>query len=317
MKRKISIVGRNMALGVAGGFMHMRAFIQDIKKQFSPERDYVFGDLNDFICKYADDEHGKIVLNHIHALFILRTPEKFYFYVAGTNPKEGCYEQDTRCFGKVVAIGSGADALMQETDRLGNYNLQLTGAPKEQEKLEAAMTMNLSLISQLHKLDSITSRSLLEYWGGSYDIVYWCNSNGFKHLEEYTIVFWVYDLEKLDNPLGIHGVLKFERKEDFSLIYVFERGDFSIFGISDLEDSQPHEITISQDDIDFNSPRFVNLALVVQGDRVKNIYNFTNNYSIDDYGIVFIDFDEKKHLRININSEISAKFFEMIKRKEI
>lgn len=304
LRRKVFIINDNMAVGTSGSLVHMSAFIQDLKETFPHSSSVSLFDLNTFIEAYIDDNHGSIVLGNIHALILLKDNEQFVFYVAGDKAKQNCTEVDTKKFGKVISIGSGQVSFTKEAERLDRYHLQ-TPTMASNEPIHAAIGFNLSLISQLHQIDSLTGRTILEYWGGGYEIVFYdVNEGKFKHLEKYTIVFWNINLG-VSEGMTPYGVLHYDRCVEESIIYTHGQSGLNIFPVKDICDFSKRTITINTSDIDFNSEIITNLILVSREDKIVNIYNFYDRHNKEEPGAVFIDKSEGGELQVLCHSEIT------------
>jgi len=87
MQRKVFIINANMAAGVSGNVLHMRAFVDDLRSAFGMKPVFKFQDLHTFLQSYQSDDHGKIVLEHILALVLHRIDEKTGFVVVGAGAK--------------------------------------------------------------------------------------------------------------------------------------------------------------------------------------------------------------------------------------
>jgi len=171
-----------------------------------------------------------------------------------------------------------------------------------------ALIKNLCLLSQLHTIDSLTGRSLLEFWGGGYEVIYYDQVDGFRFLEEYTFVFWQLDVDDPVGRLAPRGVLRYERRQDCSLIFSYENEMFEVFAFVDIAERLPQTVTVPSGDINFNSNIFINLIITVRDSEAFNIYHFADRHNDDHVGTVFTEIQEDGRLRILTHSQ----FFEWV-----
>lgn len=226
---------------------------------------------------------------------------KTHFCVAGKQARSSCVEQKTTRFGSIVAIGSGASTLVEEVVRVDGYSLSLTHAIDD--PLYHAIINTLTLISQLHQIDTLTAKFLLEYWGGAFELIYH-DGNELRFLDEYTIFFWHLDVTAESQQLDPLGVRKYQRGDEHSLVYCNQSGQFSFFGAADIDAGAVDPVTIDIRKVGFNSEIMINLVLATRNQRVQNIYNFMDKHVENYPGAVFIEVDEKANLSIFIQSKL-------------
>ena len=104
-------------------------------------------------------------------------------------------ETDSKNLGKVLATGCGAQDLQAAIRRIDGYAFSGRGSTADWSQSYEAISRNLCLIAQLHKMDEATSQMLLTYWGGGYEVIFREIGNGLTYINDYTIFFWTLDLD--------------------------------------------------------------------------------------------------------------------------
>ena len=137
---------------------------------------------------------------------------------------------------------------------------------------------NLSLIARLHKIDELTGQMLLTYWGGGYEVIYRQVGGGLTYLNEYTILFWTLDLNDRKAEYQPEGFIKYERRDDFSILISHRQGMFNLQGMVDV--GLPRRpISIEKPDREyFNSDIHMNVVCTRSGNRVTGMYYFCHRY---------------------------------------
>lgn len=303
IKRKVFIINDHIAVGISGTLVHMRAFIKDLKEKFHTMSSNSFSEIHEFINIYSNNEHGRNVLQNIHALILLNTSEKTYFFVAGEKAKKNCSEKFSNLFGESIAIGSGQKTVLDEIERVGNYQIiGLKGDPIYQ-----ALVKNLTVLSQIHQIDSLSGKSLIEYWGGGYEMIYLNRNRKFQYLNEYTMTYWTIDLDEEESTIEPFSILRYERNEQYSVIFTHEYGKSRIFGCTDITERSPVKI---EGKVNFNSGIFINTVLATRNGKVINMFTFADKHEENYIGTVFTEINHDNNLvmlmQSNKQQEISA-----------
>ena len=141
---------------------------------------------------------------------------------------------ESKNLGSVVATGCGADGLQTAVRRIDAYEFSGSGSQEEWSVSHEAVSRNLTLIAQLHKVDELTSQMLLTYWGGGYEVIYRKVGDGLTYLDDYTIFFWTLDLDDDNAGYQPEGILKYERRDDYSILLTYRQGVFDLKGMIDV-----------------------------------------------------------------------------------
>ena len=306
LARKTALINSNLAIVMSGGIVHMRAFREDVQEHFRIRLDCTPADVELFLQQYKSDSHGKIVLNHIDALLLsthrINETQHIYHLLTSGIDIPGLVEMDSKNLGKVLAIGCGAEGLRTAIHTIDAYEFGGSGATEDWSLSYEAISRNLALIAQLHKMDELTSQMLLTYWGGGYEVIYRKVGNGLTYLKDYTILFWTLDLE--DNNAGYQpeGFVKYERRDDFSLLTSYRQGIFNLQGMMDV--GMPREpISIDRPDREYlNSDVHMNVVCTLSGNRMTGMYHFCHRYKRGDSNpsMIFLRKDNRAEVLIPV-----------------
>ena len=182
------------------------------------------------------------------------------------------------------------------------------------DSVYATLARHLGLIAQLHQIDSLTGRSLLEYWGGGYEIIYKDKDGKYRYLDDYTMVFWAADLDNPRADLQPLGLVRHERQSDLSLLYVYENERFDVFICQDITEDETKELELKWSEISFNSGIFVNNVLAHRDGRVVNLLNWIDRHEDGYTGSISTEIREDRRLEIRIRSGLDKKIIDMVRR---
>ena len=263
-------------------------------------------DVELFLQQYKRDSHGKIVLNHISALLLstYRINEKQHIYHLLTSHTDmpDLVESDSKNLGKVLATGCGAQDLQDAIRGIDGYAFSGSGSTADWSLSYEAISRNLCLIAQLHKMDEATSQMLLTYWGGGYEVIFRETGNGLTYIDDYTIFFWTLDLDDENAEYRPEGFLKYQRRDDSSILISYCQGIFNLQGMVDV--GMPRtSISIEKPDREFlNSDIHMNLVCAHIGDRITGMYHFCHRYKPGESNLsmVFLREDGKTELMIPV-----------------
>ena len=283
LARKTALINSNLAIAMSGSVLHMRVFREDVRAHFRDCTDCRPGDAEQFLQQYRRDPDGSIVLNHIRAFLLSTCPisEDLYIYCLLPSHADttGLAEADSRNLGKVLATGCGAQDLLAAVRTIDGYKLDHSGPPGDRSPREEAIGWNLCLIAQLHKLDEATGQMLLAYWGGGYEVIYREAGNGLTYLRDYTIFFWTLDLDDEDAVYRPDGILKYQRRDDASILLSYRQGVFNLQGMVDVGMPSPRNSFLKRDREFLNSDVHMNLVCTHVGNEITGMYHFFHRYN--------------------------------------
>ena len=312
MKRKLFLINRRMAIGISGTVIYMAKFVEDLQDRFAGQHKFTFSDIQSYLNDYDKD-----IIDNILAIILFRIGKTSQFAVVGDRSGDALVEREFSQFGRVLAVGSGNATVVSEIERMERYETHTIGH-WIQDRIYLSLVLQLSLISQIHRIDNISGRSLLEYWGGAFEIIYLNEQGYYQFLENHTIVHWHMDLDDPGSGFSPLGVVKQEYRDGLLIIHLYEKGQFRAFGVRDVTGNPcvPNDMTMSIDDLDFNSDIISNSVLISKGGKVKTIYNFCDKHTDEYPGTVILEIDDDHRLRVNINSERQNDILEIILENE-
>ena len=306
LARKTALINSNIAIAMSGGVVHMRAFREDVQAHFRHYPDCRPSDVDHFLQQYKRDSHGKIVLNHISALLLstYQINEKQHIYHLLTSHKDmpDVVELDSKNLGKVLATGCGVQDLQAAIRRIDGYAFGGSGSTADWSPSYEAISRNLCLIAQLHKMDEATSQMLLTYWGGGYEVIFREIGNGLTYIDDYTIFFWTLELDDENAEYRPEGFLKYQRRDDFSILISYRQGIFNLQGMVDVGVPRT-PISIEKPDREFlNSDIHMNLVCAHIGNRITGMYHFCHRYNPgkSNLSMVFLREDGKTEVLIPV-----------------
>ena len=225
-------------------------------------------------------------------------------------------ELDSKNLGKVLATGCGAEGLRTAIHAIDQYAFSGQGSMEEWNASYEAIARNLALVSRLHKMDELTSEMLLTYWGGGYEVIYRQVGNGLTYLDDYTIFFWTLDLESDDTHYCPEGFIKYERRDDFSILTSYRQGVFNLNGMVDV--GMPRRpISIEKPDREYlNSDIHMNLVCTRSRDRITAIYHFCHRYKIGESNLSMVFLREDHRTEVYIPEKWGREICQFIRDSE-
>ena len=260
MRRKLFIVNDHLAVGGAGSIFHVPQFIDDLTGEFRDTSTFTRSELTGFLDQYGSSKNGQETLEHIGALILARATDWH-----GSLTK-GLYNHGnvvTQRFGKSIAIGSGSDSIIEQIQRLDNSTeWGMTQPPDGGQKFPEFNTLaqNLVLLGHLYWKEFTSPVNVFEAWGGAYDLIYQDSNGIFRYLNDYTIVLRLLDVDESDKGIQLANVLKYERRDEVSLIAMLNNDKLDFFGAKDITSSDdPISVNIGKD-LTMNSSRLMKKA---------------------------------------------------------
>ena len=320
LARKTCIVNSGLAMAMVGSVVHMRAFREDALAHFRNQPECSGADVELFLQQYEADPDGRIVLENIDVLLLSSRPVRegkhlYRLLTAGPN-RRGGVEVESRNLGHVLATGSGADGLKAAVGAVDTYAFSGMGPKEEWNYSHDAITRNLTLIARMHKVDELTAQMLLKYWGGGYEVIYREAGNGLVYLKDYTILFWALDLEDRDSEIHPEGFIKYERREDFSVLTFDRQGVFAMKPIFDVGDPRV-SVTIERPDREYlNSDMHMNVVRTIRGRRTTGMHPFCYRYRRGESNPSQIILRDDGRVKIGLSAEMERDLRSLIRDRE-
>ena len=320
LARKTCIVNPGLAMAMVGSVVHMHAFREDALAHFRNQPECTGADVELFLRQYETDPDGSTVLESIDVLLLSSRPvgEGRHLYrllTAGPN-RRGGVEVKSKNLGDVLAMGSGAVGMKSAVDAVDTYAFGGVGSKRDWNNSHDAIARNLTLIARMHKVDELTAQMLLEYWGGGYEVIYREAGNGLVYLKDYTILFWTLDLEDRDSEIRPEGFIKYERREDFSVLTSHRQGVFAMKAIADVGVPR-RSVTIERPDREYlNSDMQMNVVCTVRGRRITNLYPLCYRYKRGESNLSKIILGDDGRVKIGLSAEFEPELRSFIRDRE-
>ena len=304
LARKTSLINPNLAIAMSGTVAHMRAFREDVQDYFENRRHCSPADVELFLQQYKGDSHGKIVLEHMDALLLsthrINEKQHLYHLLTSSTDVPNLVEVDSKNLGKVLATGCGGEGLRTAVRAIDAYAFSGNGPPEDWNLSYEAVSRNLALIARLHKMDELTGQMLLTYWGGGYEVIYRQVGNGLTYLQDYTILFWTLDMEDNDAEYQPEGFVKYERRDDFSILISYRQGVFNVNGMMDV--GMPRRpISIEKPHREYlNSDIQMNVVCLRSGNRMTGMYYFGYQYRPGEWNPATILLSEDNRVEVGV-----------------
>ena len=321
-RRKMLVVNDHLAVGVAGSAPHIPTFLDELVGQFRERADITASDMNGFLERYAASPRGSEVLSEIKAIMVIVADGGSSFLTAGTGHAYSHYR--SQHFGEVVAVGSGRESIVREVRLFDEGRHGLADPPDDDQWPEfSALARNLTVLGQVYWKEFAASFTTLESnifsgWGGAYDCVYRDSHGVLRHLESYTVLLRLFDVDQQDSETGanITQVLKYERRDDVSVVATTDGQGLSFFAARDITASgDPVSIAVGGPDFTMNSRVHVVVTAVVKDGRFGSPVIFVDGLGPNQPSeprTVFTRFDDEGRLAIFLNAEFDNWLTEQI-----
>lgn len=268
MRRKIFVVNDHLAVGVAGSAMHASMFVRDLTTEFRNRSDFTRVELTQFLDRYTSSPRGVEASENIGALILAKATD---WSGSLTKALTNCRKIETRRFGKVIAIGSGSDSIVEEVIKFDNdYSFGMSQLPDDGAQFPEFRTLanNLQFVASVYWKEFTSPTNVLEGWGGAYDLVYQDANKTFRYLSDYTIVLRLIDVDDLDSGIQIMNILKYERRSEVSFLVMLNDGKLAFFGAKDITaPDSPTFVRLGKGDLTMNSKVHISIILVGRENR--------------------------------------------------
>ena len=267
MRRKIFVVNPNLAVGAAGSVMHIRMFINDLVGMFSHRQSFTLDEIKDFLTEYSSAPRGRAVFDKIGFVVLVEATDWRGSLTRGLI--EGS-EFVSRSFGGVRAIGTGSLSVLEQIRKIDGYKTGWSQPLDGEDKFPEfrPLSANLMLLANIYWNEFASSTQVFQAWGGAYDLIYQDATQGFRFLEDYTLVLRIFDAGHPDQGIQLMNVLKYERKPEVSYIAMLTERGLELFGAKDITASDaPVTIRLEEHDFTMNSKYHVSIIAVGKDNR--------------------------------------------------
>ena len=311
-RRKTLVVNDHLAVGVAGSALHIESFLNELTGQFHERADFTLSDITEFLERYASSLRGAEVLSEMLAIIALAADGGSGFLIAGTGHAHSHFRSSH--FGEVVVAGSGRESIVQEVRRFDEGRYGLAQPDDDQWPEFSALARNLTVLGHVYWKEFAANFTTLESnifsgWGGAYDCVYRDSRGMFGHLESYTVLLRLFDVDQQDNESGatLTHLLKYERGDSVSVVATTDGEKLSFFAARDITASgDPEYITVGGADFTMNSRVHVVVTAVLKDGRFRSPVIYVDGLDPNQPATpraVFTRFDVEGRLTIWFNAE--------------
>ncbi len=213
-------------------------------------------------------------------------------------------------FGKVVSIGSGAEAILmqvQELDDKYQYGMTQPTDGDAQFPEFGTVSQNLYLLAQLYWREFVAPWRVYSGWGGAYDLIFQNESRVFQHLTDYTLILRVFDVDRVNDGVRPVNILKYERRPEISVVWTLSGDHLDGFGAKDMTAGDDVvEVNVEKETFTMNSKFHVSIIAVGKANRfllAPMIQIDGNHESSERKPTVFSWFDSDGRLSIAVDVE--------------
>ena len=258
-----------MAVGAAGTAFHIKMFIDALLDEFSDNEEFTRFELETFLRRYTSSKPGQEAMEQIGVLIVAEATDWRGSLSKGHSNRGEVLSQR---FGRVVTIGTGSDAILEQIDSLDNryqYGLSQPQGRGTQFPEFGAISSNLTLLACVYWKEFVSPSNVFDAWGGAYDLIYQDSNKVFQHLDDYTIFLRVFDGDNPQKGIQLKNVLKYERRPNLSYITMVNDGQLAFFGAKDITASdEPTSIRLGKEDLTMNSQVHISIIDVGKGNML-------------------------------------------------
>ena len=305
MRRKIFIINEHLAVGAAGDVMSIQNFINDLFQAFRNKPHFASGEVKDYLNQYGSSPIGRGVFREIGFVVLVEATD---WRGSLTRAQTVGTDFVSARFGKVIAIGTGSNRIIDKIQELDRYETGLTQPDGGDENFPEFRRLgpNLVLLANVYWDEFMSPDHVFQAWGGAYDLIYQDTGNVFRYLDDYTMILRLFDVEQADRGIQLMNVLKYSRLPDVSYISMVTDKGLDFFGAKDITASEvPVTIPVRKDEFTMNSKFHISMVAVGKGNRFAPPLVQIEGIQADDQSnpTAFTWFDEQGRLCTWFNSK--------------
>jgi hypothetical protein len=271
MKQKTYIVRPNLCIGLAGSVIHSKVFLKDFILEFSYHEAIEAENIANYIGRYDSD-----IIRGISFIIILMSNGKSHHFISGF------YEMSSgKIITKAISVGSGAKKFgefIQKYNQL--YNFENSG---DFNIKDFAISTNFILMNEILLIDNLTGESILEYWGGGFEYIFYDYSKKeFVKLENFTTIHWRGIYDKINQDLSFYPVMinKYMYYKNLLLINCFNGKKAASYAVLNFIENQTiydnEQKEINQLIYEYNSPYIASSFTFEVDNQVLDRFNFAS-----------------------------------------
>jgi hypothetical protein len=214
MSQKIAIISNRFAIGWSGSRSAARTLIRELyeRNQIEP---FTYDSMMQFFRSVDRSvwRQGLNIIGFIKDFENSNLTQHFSLFA--------CSELSTKLFGNVKVLGSGAQRF-SDLPESGSLPIPPT---RELNKLELAVSIGVSLAGASLGAEIASPQSLLQYYGGGYEIASLFDGK-FRKLDDVTYLFWYGEITTAGLTVSLHHFCKYSYVNDVLLIRVMRSPKF-------------------------------------------------------------------------------------------
>ena len=223
MKRKLYVINDNLCVALGGREDEMFTFLRKLKAFFA-DPDFQISELTEFMN--APDEER----SHLIAIVVACIPgaERHDFRAFFIGPMK---RLDNERYQQIIAAGTGVNQFFEFVSSNPKFDTDINND-------DAFLVLHQYLMSYWLGQEVVSTESLLNRWGGGFEMIYFEN-NRFMMLEEYTVVLLQGKIGKnvkLD-PAPFNTII-FYYQQDVLMIRAFSMGIQKIFAVPAIDEEK-------------------------------------------------------------------------------
>ena len=227
IRQKIAIIGSNIMIAMAGSYVAGRTVIKELIKR-SEQTTFTEAHLLDFFVEAKE----WVAKQEVYFLGFIQDDDGMKPFCQSFNG-EKCVEVISPRYGRVQLCGTGTYDMRELMQNIAN---QKSFNSKSVNNFQNTVFEALALCSILYTREMVTQKSLLQFYGGAYEISLW-NGKQFQKLEEITYLTWLVE----NNYVGLAPkFFKVSYIKDILLVYIlnfdatsWSDGDNTCYGVPD------------------------------------------------------------------------------------
>ena len=262
MRRKVFVVNDRIAVGAAGSVSHLATFIRRLSEDFDTKIDCTLADVRAWLNSFTSTQLGVEVSRQIGALILIEDAEGCACIQFGAGTPANL---DSRLFGHVTAIGTGAATVVDQIGQLDTYRYGGGQSVDSQHKFREFSTLadNLNLLANLYYNEFASPSNIFQAWGGAYDLIYQNAHKHFQYLNGYTMFLRFLDAKEPNGNIRLANVFKYERRPCASIVAMLNNGKLNFFGAKDITaNDEPLAVRVGGQGFTLNSQVHISILAV-------------------------------------------------------
>lgn len=313
LHNKIYILNSCTAIAFAGSVYEIKLFLDDLRNQFKLRTQFEIDDIRSYLEELQLNKNFESLQ---FSLIHISNNDNETILHSIEYPESAWKKSTSILFGNISACGSGAKEFINLATEPQNYESSI---PKE--KIESAISLNISLFTRILALESTTLHTINSGWGGGFEAIIY-NGQSFEKVED---VAFLTSVETIQNPsvfIPPNMVQYYRYVDSILIIYSFSVNEWKIENKEDFFLLQSNQFELKIFDV---SPMYGN-ALEKKQQIVLPTFRTTkiaHGYALitEDEGVIapaYFTNDNLSYIEFDINRGITLRldrqYFDIIAR---